>query len=149
MKLFKTIRDFNGLSFLVTEKSLIKDCVFFFFDYCYSHIFTHGRKIQCDEAPKVLAPPPLQPIWLNENSFWKLFWVTKGNINGVIRGDFKIVSRTLKFITFYSIFFAFLRMYFLWVKLINFKVLVMISKVALMTPFVFPQVTQKIYNESI
>ena len=63
-------------------------------------------------------------------------------MNGVIRGNYEIVPRTLKFITFYSIFFNFLRMYILEVKVINFKVLVRISKIALMTPFVFPLVTQ-------
>ena len=65
----------------------------------------------------------------------------KGNINGVIRGIFEIVARTLKFTTFYSIFVTFFRVYILGIKVINLRVLVTISKIALMTPFVFPQIT--------
>ena len=125
--------------------TIIEACTWTSVEAC---TYTHGRKIQCDEAPKVLAPP-LQPIWLNENSFWKLFWVIKGNMNGVIRGNYEIVPRTLKFITFYSIFFTFLKMYILWVKVLNFKVLVRISKFALMTPFVFPLVTQNDFQWKI
>ena len=98
---------------------------------------------------KSFSTPPLQPTWLNEISFWKLFWVTEGNMNGVIRGNFEIPSRTLKFTIFYSIFFTFFRMYILWVKVMNFKVLVAISKISLMTPFIFPQVTQNNFQWEI
>ena len=62
-------------------------------------------------------------------------------MGGVIRGNFEIVPRTLKIIIFYSIFFTFPRVNILWVKVMNFKVLVTILKIALMTPFVFLLVT--------
>ena len=75
--------------------------------------------------------------------------MTKGNINGVIRGIFEIVSRTLKFTTFYSIFATFFRVHILEVKVINLRVLVTISKIALMTPFVFPQITQNDFHWEI
>ena len=70
-------------------------------------------------------------------------------MSGVIRGNFQIVPRTLKIITFYSIFFTFPRVNILWVKVINFKVLVTILKIALMTPFVFLLVTQNNFQKEI
>ena len=57
------------------------------------------------------------------------------NINGIIRGIFEIVSRTMKITTFYSIFVTFLKVYIFKAKMINFRVLVTILKIALMTPF--------------
>ena len=56
-------------------------------------------------------------------------------MSGVIRGNFEIVLKALKIITFSSIFFTFSKVNI--VKVINFKVLVTILKIALMTPFVF------------
>ena len=48
----------------------------------------------------------------------------------------------MKFTTFYSIFVTFFRVYILGVKVTNLRVLVTISKIAQITPFVFPQITQ-------
>ena len=60
--------------------------------------FTHGRKIQRDEAPKVLAPP-LTASLTEWDSFLKVI-VSKENIIGLISGIFEIVSRTFKSTTF-------------------------------------------------
>ena len=113
---------------------------------------THGRTIERDEAPKakkIKHPPPLQPYWLIEILHWKSFQVIWESTNGVIRAIFEIEPRTLKIISFYSIFFTFPRVNILWVKVVNFKVLVTILKIALMTPFVFLLVTQNNFQKEI
>ena len=59
------------------------------------------------------------------------------NMNGVTKGIFKIVSRNIKITTFHSIFVTFSKVYIFRVRVINFRLPVTISKIALMMPLIF------------